>query len=149
MNIIRLTGADEAFAATVGPYIGSAALAEELDAIVADRPGKAWSVALDGGTCVGFCGAVDGDPVEIETFWVDPAARGRGIGRLLLADALSAYPGRQVHAWCSAASRPLFAEAGFRVLQVGVNNGHWWAEVSRVRWTSRTDGCPPRRSTGP
>lgn len=132
MNIIRLTGADETFATTVGPYIGSAVLAEELDAAVADRPGKAWSVALDeGGACIGFCGAVDGDRVEVETLWVHPAARGRGIGRLLLADALSAYPGRQMHAWCSAASRPLFVEAGFRVLQVGVNNGHWWAEVAR------------------
>jgi ribosomal protein S18 acetylase RimI-like enzyme len=135
-EIISITSEDPRFSATVGPYLGSTELAAELDGPVRDLPGKRWWVVLDdAGVAVGFCGAIDaGDEqsLEIETFWIHPATRGRGIGGRLLGQVIAAYPGRRLHAWCSAGSRRLFERAGFQILQEAPADAPvWWAEVER------------------
>jgi RimJ/RimL family protein N-acetyltransferase len=131
-EMVTMTSTDPRFASTVGRYIDSPELAAELDGAVRDLPGKSWFVVLaDNGAAAGFCGAVDtGDTIEVETFWMRPAARGRGIGTRVLCAVIAAYPDRRLHAWCSASSRSLFERTGFQtVAQARPDEPVWWAEV--------------------
>ncbi|MFO0603333.1 MAG: GNAT family N-acetyltransferase [Polyangiales bacterium] len=61
-----------------------------LPASYESRGGRFW-VAVDGAALLGTCGVfpVGGGDWELRKMYLDPAARGRGVGRLLLDEAVA------------------------------------------------------------
>ncbi len=92
----------------------------------------------------------DGE-VQLFGMWVDPTARGRGVGRRLLDVALlwteEAFPGRAVHLEVNrgqAAAVRLYESRGFRFTGTSRPIGHTeGVEVQEMVRPSRTGGAPP------
>lgn len=134
-----LTGRTDEILARIAAFEGDELAARELDIPVADKPGKTWFVAVaETGETLGFCSAIDDDErVGFWTFYVPPASRGTGVGRVLWQARMDAYAGRELYAYCSQDSWPFYEQSGFEVVIADYEKRDegrrlvWWAEVRR------------------
>lgn len=93
---------------------------------LAERPRRDYVVAVDdAGVILGYAGLdVTGDLADVMTIATAPAARGRGIGRVLLQELLAMAAARGAGAVLlevradNARARDLYERAGFEVLSV-------------------------------
>ncbi len=106
-------------------FAGDAWTEESWWGELAARPRRAYLAAVDDGEIVGYAGLDrTGEVADVMTLAVAPAARGRGLGRLLLGElagaasaAGAAYLMLEVRA-DNAAARALYDTAGFEQLAV-------------------------------
>lgn len=100
--------------------------------LIADLTRRGWvRVALRGGRVLGFVAAGEG---EIHALYLAPEARGRGIGRALLAEVQAAHP--RLGLWAHAANHParrFYAAAGFRPVRIDAANDERLTEI-RFEW---------------
>jgi GNAT superfamily N-acetyltransferase len=113
-----------------------------------DGPGRLW-VADDGTRVVGAVGLTREEPGRMRLRWVilDPAARGRGIGRALVTTALDEARRRGaigVYLWTIAglpAARHLYDEAGFTLTEEHKTRS-WGIDTIEQRMDLTLDSAP-------
>ena len=106
----------------------------------ADRD-RLWSVELNDRLvgCVGILGR-EGDVAQLRWFLVHPDARGHGLGRRLLDEALSFCRARgngSVYLWTVTgldASARLYTEAGFRLTEQAPFTDLWGVHLAEQRY---------------
>lgn len=87
------------FGLTFGAGSDTDAALERLPASYADGGGAFWVAEGDGGGLLGTCGMapIDAHTFELRKMYLVPAARGRGVGRALLDEALRFARARGAH----------------------------------------------------
>ena len=95
LRLAALATDPDAFGSTLAEWSGPNDREERWRRRLADSPFSA-RVELDG-VAVGLVGAVpEGDAVELVSLWVDPSARGRGIGEAAIGAVVDFAAGREV-----------------------------------------------------
>lgn len=139
-EILVLPPGDPRFEQILATFTGQPGIEAELDAKVADEPGKRWWVALAGaqheraGDVAGFCAAVEGgQEVFLANLYVAPEHRRQGLGWRLFTQRLAFYPRQVLRGFCADGSLPFYRRAGvFTELRDGISGtGHHWTEVLR------------------